>query len=165
MWTTLLDQMAGRMFKTGDLRVNMPDGSTRALGDGTGKTVSITLHDPALPKKIILNPELAIGEAYMDGTLTIEGDDLYGFLEMAIRGNNRGNAIWLQKPINKMRHAKRWLAQFNPVGKAQDNVAHHYDLSGDLYDLFLDEDKQYSCAYFRDPSDTCLLYTSDAADE
>ncbi|MCK4711711.1 MAG: class I SAM-dependent methyltransferase [Marinosulfonomonas sp.] len=112
------------------------------------------LTDPGLPRRFILNPELAMGEAYMDGTMIIGNDDLYGFMSLAILNFKTNGSPWWQRPILTMRHYIQRIGQFNPVARSQKNVAHHYDLSGALYDLFLDEDKQYSCGYFKTPDDT-----------
>ncbi len=90
----------------------------------------------------------------MDGTLTIENDDLRGFMALMLTNINRHGHVWWERPAERLRKSLRWMQQFNPVGRARRNVAHHYDLSGELYDLFLDKDKQYSCAYFRSPDDT-----------
>jgi len=149
MWTALFLRMMRQLIKRGALEITMPDGSRERFG--SGEPIRITLSDPTLPRRIVLSPELAVGEGYMDGTLTIEGDDLYGLLTLGIRNFSLGQGHGLE------RHLGPWLKrfqQFNPVGRAKDNVAHHYDLSGELYDLFLDEDKQYSCAYFREPNMT-----------
>ena len=152
MWTKALDALLTHLFGTGDLKITFPDGVTRRYGDGTGQPVEVTLHDPALPRNIVISPELAVGEAYMDGRLTIAEDDLYGFLGLSIRNIAANGQPWFRKPLETARHLLRWVDQFNPMTRAQANVAHHYDLSGELYDLFLDADRQYSCAYFRDPA-------------
>ena len=155
MWNALLDRMLRRLIRIGDLHVVMPDGLCYRYGDGSGAAVKLWLHSPSLPRKILQNTELAVGEAYADATLTIENDDLYGFLTLGAKNLRRNDAdIWWRRPLAKFRVAFRHLQQHNPVGKAQANVARHYDLSRELYDLFLDEDKQYSCAYFRNPDDT-----------
>ena len=107
-------------------------------------TVTMTLHDPALPRKIILSPELAVGEAYVDERLTIAGDDVYGFLTLAIDNIAHHGQPWFRQPLEWGRHLMRSLQQFNPAPRAQANVAHHYDLAGELYDLFLDEDRHGS---------------------
>ncbi|MDQ2090117.1 SAM-dependent methyltransferase [Marimonas arenosa] len=154
MWTTALDRLLTHLMRTGDFSLTYPDGSTRRCGDGRGPSVAVRLTDPALPRKIVLNPELAVGEAYMDGTLSIDDDDLYGFLSLAI-GNSRDHGQpWFRRPLDALRHAGRYVQQFNPISRARQNVAHHYDLSGELYDLFLDDDRQYSCAYFARPDMT-----------
>ena len=154
MWIKIFDRFVTHLFHDGDLIVTFPDGTKRRYGNGTGTPISVTLHDDGLPRKILMSPELAAGEAYMDGQLTIGDDDLPGFLELAVRNVATQGEPWFRKPLALGRHLMRHLQQFNPVGRAQANVAHHYDLSGELYDLFLDEDRQYSCAYFRDPDMT-----------
>ena len=143
--------MLTHLVRDGVLEVTFADGTTRRYGNGGTPEAKIVLHDNSLPRKIILAPELAIGEAYMDQGLTIDNDDLYGFLRLAIRNLTSQGHPWFQKPLTVGRHLMRSLRQFNPVRRAQANVAHHYDLTSELYDLFLDRDKQYSCAYFRDP--------------
>jgi len=155
MWTMALDRLLRHLIRTGELSVQYPDGQTRRYGDpGTGGQVAIALNDLTLPRKIVLSPEMAVGEAYMEGRLTIENDDLYGFLGLAISNIAAQGQPWFRRPLEFGRHMLRHLQQFNPAHRARANVAHHYDLSGDLYDLFLDEDRQYSCAYFHDPKMT-----------
>ncbi|GHA57678.1 cyclopropane-fatty-acyl-phospholipid synthase [Amylibacter ulvae] len=163
MWTALFKQMLGKMIQHGQLEVHLADGQKCAFGDGSGKVVTLTFHDPALPRKIIQNPDLAVGEAYTDGRLTIANDDLYGFVALAIRniarnsGRFANSTIWWQRPLVGLRKSLRRLEQRNILGRAQENVAHHYDLSEDLYRLFLDEDLQYSCGYFKTPDDSLEL--------
>lgn len=151
MWVKALDRMLTHLFRQGDLKITYPDGTPRRYGDGGSPSVALTLHDTTLPRRIVLSPDLAVGEAYMDGRLTIEEDDLYGFLSLAIGNIAAQGQPWFRKPLVLGRHMLRYMQQFNPAHRAQANVAHHYDLSRELYDLFLDEDRQYSCAYFRDP--------------
>ena len=107
-------------------------------------------------RRLVLNPSLAAGEAYMDGTLTVEDGTLYDFLDSHRAQHDQPlRAALLTGSLNGLGAASaRLLRQFNPVGRAQRNVAHHYDLSGELYDLFLDADRQYSCAYFADADET-----------
>ncbi|WP_440480693.1 class I SAM-dependent methyltransferase [Pseudooceanicola nanhaiensis] len=133
----------------------MPDGRAHDFGSGTGAPwVTVRLLDGDLPRKVVLNPDLAVSEAYMDERLTIDGDDLHAFFEMILVNLSQRRSAWWQAPLALSRRAMRRLAQHNPIGRAQQNVAHHYDLSGALYDLFLDEDRQYSCAYFPRPGMT-----------
>ena len=96
--------------------------------------------------RLLLHPRLAFGEAYMDGTLTVEDGSLYDFLDLLARNIAAAHAV--RAPVLSWLRTVRRFQQYNPVGRAQRNVAHHYDLSGQLYDLFLDRDRQYSCAYF-----------------
>ena len=155
MWTTLLDRLLKHMMRQGSLTVTYPDGKARHYGSGRdGPEVKIALLDRTLPRKIVFSPDMAVGEAYMDGRLTIENDDLYGFLEVSISNIAAHGQPWFRRPLEAGRHLLRHLQQFNPGSRARANVAHHYDLSGALYDLFLDEDRQYSCAYFRRPDMT-----------
>jgi len=150
MWTGLLDRMLRHIVRTGTLHLTMPDGAKHRYGQGAPE-VALRLTDPGLPRKIVLNPTLAAGEAYMDGTLEIEGDDLRGFFALIVPNVYATTPPWFQRPLNRARLFLKYLRQFNPVSEARANVAHHYDLSRELYDLFLDEDRQYSCAYFERP--------------
>lgn len=154
MWDYLIDQMLARLIKHGRLELERADGTVRSYGETDAPPVRVKLHDKALSRRLIAHPELTVGEAYVDGTLTIGDDDLHGFLSLLLRNRATGNSHWAIDLNMAIRRMLRRLQQYNPVGKARSNVAHHYDLSGRLYDLFLDEDKQYSCAYFRHPSDT-----------
>jgi len=104
----------------------------------------------ATERRITFNPQLRFGEAYMNGDISFEAGSLYDFLDV-LMVNMAGNPapLWLHIP-DALRYITRRLHQFNPIGRAQRNVAHHYDLDGRLYELFLDGDRQYSCAYFED---------------
>jgi cyclopropane-fatty-acyl-phospholipid synthase len=154
MWTQALDKLLTHLFREGELTLTYPDGTTRRYGPGGGMSAAVTLNDPALVRRILISPEMAVGEGYMDGTLVIEGDDLYGFLTLAITNISKYGRPWFMRPLDALHYVGRYLQQFNPMGRAKSNVAHHYDLSGELYDLFLDEDRQYSCAYFARPGMT-----------
>ncbi|MDJ1006804.1 MAG: cyclopropane-fatty-acyl-phospholipid synthase family protein [Paracoccaceae bacterium] len=151
MWERLFETAVNQSVRTGSLTIAMPGGQVRRYGDGTGPEIAIAIDDSDTLKRIVLNPELGVGEAYMDGRLTIEGDDLYGFLTLGIRNVAAGNTPGFQKPMKALRRIRNWVGQMNTATKARRNVAHHYDLSSGLYDLFLDADRQYSCAYFARP--------------
>ena len=153
MWTSLLDRMLGHLVRKGTLSLTLPDGLTLRLGDGTAPEVAVKLTDPALPRRLVLSPDLALGEGYMEGTLVIEDDDLYGLLTLVLINLAETPDSWRGRLMG-LRALFRRFAQFNPMPRARANVAHHYDLSGELYGLFLDEDRQYSCAYFREPGMT-----------
>ncbi|MFY9205700.1 MAG: cyclopropane-fatty-acyl-phospholipid synthase family protein [Yoonia sp.] len=100
------------------------------------------------------NPELALGEGYTNGDITIADDNLHGLLEIVVRNYNNQTLNWWAHGLKRLRIARRRFDQNNFASIARRNVAHHYDLSGKLYDLFLDHDRQYSCAYFKHPDDT-----------
>ena len=154
MWTKAFDRLLTHLIKQGRISVTFADGTTRHYGSDDGPAAALTFHDPSLPRKMVMAPDLALGEAYMDGRLTIADDDLYGFLSLAMSNMAAQGQPWFRRPLVIGRWMLRRFKQFNPVSRAQKNVAHHYDLSGELYDLFLDKDRQYSCAYFRDPDMT-----------
>ncbi|MBK45616.1 MAG: SAM-dependent methyltransferase [Roseovarius sp.] len=154
MWTSAFDRMLRHLFREGRLHVTFPDGARRSYGPGGGPEIAVALRDPSLPRRIVLSPDLGVGEGYMDGTLTIGDDDLYGFLSLAIANIARQGQPAFRRPLEALRWLKRRWDQFNPVPRARANVAHHYDLSGELYDLFLDADRNYSCAYFARPDMT-----------
>jgi len=153
-WDAILDRMLRHLIRVGALELTYHDGTIRRYGDGTGEPVKVTIQSPDTVKKIVVNPELGVGEGYMRGDYTIDADDLRGFLALTIRNQTGAGMPWFEKPREASRFLGRRFAQFNPVNKARTNVAHHYDLSGELYDLFLDADRQYSCAYFEHPDMT-----------
>ncbi len=143
-----------RLVKTGDLTIVAADGRKRSFGDGTGRPVQMTIHSSGLYPKLVFNPELYLGEAYMDGLITFEHGNIYEFLNLVLSGSlTRKAPPWI-RPLWFWRLMTRSLRQLNSARRARLNVAHHYDLSGELYDLFLDADRQYSCAYFERPDAT-----------
>jgi cyclopropane-fatty-acyl-phospholipid synthase len=160
MWERLFLLLARRMIRQGQLGLVLPSGKRVTLNPGRGDPdgaggLVMRIHDPALVRRLCLNPELAFGEGYMDGGLTIDGNDLPGVIA-CLKANVPHHAdlpLW-QRPAGLLRQRARALRQWNPAPRAHRNVAHHYDLSGALYDLFLDKDRQYSCAYFRTPDMT-----------
>jgi cyclopropane-fatty-acyl-phospholipid synthase len=154
MWDSLLLAVLRLGVRTGRLRLTLADGTVHDIGPGGAPEVAVTLHDPTLPRRFLLRPDLTMGEAYMDGSLTIEGNDIRSFLTFALR-NARGRRVpgLVRLPVDLWKRAKSW-AIWNHIGVARKNVAHHYDISDELYDLFLDENKQYTCAYFRRPEMT-----------
>lgn len=152
MWDLIVDQMMRAFVKRGQLTITFPDGTRRVYGAPHAAPVEVTFHDPTLPRRIVFNTDLAVGEAYMDGRLTIADDDLTGFLALASVNAALGDKVWWRALSARLHSVRRTFDQWNPAHKARANVAHHYDLSSDLYGLFLDEDRQYSCAYFVDPT-------------
>src|SRR5437879_155379 len=125
---------------------------TFTCGDGSGEPVRARFVTARAARRILFNPELALGEAWMDGTFVVENGSISDVL--AIVMDQPEVMPSLAKPRWWLRYLIRHLKQFNPRGRAKNNVAHHYDLDGRLYSLFLDADKQYSCAYFDTPDAT-----------
>lgn len=155
MWDKILDRMLRDLFSHGALHLTYPDGTERQYGPAAEPTARMAMHDPDLPRLMVLSTELAMGEAYMDGRLTIENDDLDAFFGLVLQNTGgKGRNVWWRKWSRRAKVLRRRIDQNNPMYKARENVAHHYDLSPALYDLFLDADRQYSCAYFRDPDMT-----------
>jgi cyclopropane-fatty-acyl-phospholipid synthase len=139
------------MVRSGSLRLIDGAGRRHEVGDGSPPAATIRVGSRRLDYTLALNPGLSLGEAYMDGALTVEEGTLYDFLTVCARNyDNLLNNPWFAIVHN----AARRIKQYNPVGRARRNVAHHYDLSDKLYDLFLDRDRQYSCAYFANENDS-----------
>jgi cyclopropane-fatty-acyl-phospholipid synthase len=144
----VLSGFAKRVIKEGDLTIIDAAGRRHRVGDGRGRPVAIRLHNRSLHHRLTINPYLYVGEAYMDGVLTVEQGSLYDFLEICAANERRVSAHPLTRAVGAFERLLRRLHQYNPAHRARANAAHHYDLSDALYDLFLDADRQYSCAYF-----------------
>jgi cyclopropane-fatty-acyl-phospholipid synthase len=152
----LLSNLLQRFIRCGTLRVYDATGGLHTFsGTPAEPVVTIRLHNKSLYTKLFFNPELYVGEAYMDGELTFEdGSTCFDFLNLF--SNNR-TGLGAHPVQAFLRHAWRSLRRFqqhNPIGKSLKNASHHYDLSDDFYRLFLDEDLQYTCAYYTSPDDT-----------
>lgn len=151
----LLQGLLKQMIRQGSLMLITADGQRARFGGGGGPSATIRLQDRRLERRLAINPALRVPEAYMNGLLTLEeGTDLRVLLDLFARNWAALERQPLYKAVNSLLRQGRRLKQFNPIGKAQRNVAHHYDLSGTLYEHFLDPDRQYSCAYFVDRSVT-----------
>jgi cyclopropane-fatty-acyl-phospholipid synthase len=144
----LLSHLLQRIVCTGRLTVIDADGKSHRFGPGGTPDVTMRLHDRQLHWRLLLHPELALGEAYMDGTLTLEQGSLYDLLHICtlnIDALDQHPALRLRQRLDRL--GKSWQ-QKNHATRAKRNVAHHYDLSDELYEYFLSADRQYSCAYF-----------------
>ena len=150
----LLAQVLARIVSEGQLTIIDEAGrSHRIKGAKAGPAVTMRVHDWWTGIRLALRPRLALGEAYMDGRLTVEQGNLYDLLDLLGRNIVAVDSTPLMRWSYTLQRWLRVLEQYNPIGKAQKNVAHHYDLKGELYDFFLDRDRQYSCAYFRTGSE------------
>src|SRR5215467_9019537 len=150
----LLTHFFKRIITVGRLRVVDARGRSHAFEGSSGASVAIRLRDPALHWKLLVRPRLYLPEAYVDGTLTIEEGSLYDLIDLLAANLEALPEGFLGHFLNSSGTALRRINQYNPVSRARRNVAHHYDLSDQLYELFLDQDRQYSCAYFHDLSDS-----------
>ncbi len=148
----LLRYFLQQFIRRGAMTFTTASGARFSCGDGTGEPVSVRFLTADAERRVLLNPELALGEVYMEGTFVVEKGSIADAL-----------AILMDQPEILPRWAKlqwflrylvRHVRQFNPRHRSKNNVAHHYDLDGRLYSLFLDADKQYSCGYFERPDAT-----------
>jgi cyclopropane-fatty-acyl-phospholipid synthase len=143
----LLRILLSRFIRRGSLTVTTAAGNCQTFGDGTGPPVAVRFTSRKAQLAAFLDPELKLGEAYMDGTFVVERCTIRDLLAVVFRQNPPASPNWAFLP-RFLRYLTRRLHQFNPRFRARHNVAHHYDLDGRLYTLFLDGDQQYSCAYF-----------------
>ncbi|MDF2119257.1 cyclopropane-fatty-acyl-phospholipid synthase [Roseiarcaceae bacterium H3SJ34-1] len=149
----LLLGLLRQIIRKGALTVIGPDGRSSFVGHGA-PSVTIRIVDPSVIPRLVFNPDLALGEAYMDGALTVENGDIYDFLDLCFVNLGWSSGHGLRRVRATLKRLVRRIAQHNPIPVARANVAHHYDLSDTLYDLFLDADRQYSCAYFASADET-----------
>ena len=152
---TMLDYLLRGMIRVGRLTVRWPNGDLTTYTGEAGPEALIELKTDAAVRRITLNPALAFGEAYMDGTVVPVDNTIYDVLDKLVANLLSETS---SQPVVKLREVPRKitrrLSQFNPSGRSRRNVAHHYDLNGRLYSLFLDRDRQYSCAYFSTGTET-----------
>lgn len=152
MWETVLDRFLKQLIVTGTLDITYPSGTKRRYGEGAGLEAAVAIKDTATLRALCLQPELAFGEGYMNAGLIVENDDVEGFVRLVLRNKGRAAMPVWTRILESMRLHFGKILQRNDPGSSRQNVAHHYDISDDLYRLFLDEDMQYSCAYFPDPN-------------
>jgi len=149
-----LSHMMKSFVRVGTLKVIDADGRVHVFSGAPGPNVTMRLSDKSLYRKLVFNPELNAGEAYMDGRLTFEESTLRDFLTLISINRISLGSYPVQKVLRRVSRFFKRFQQANPIGKARQNVAHHYDLGNDFYRLFLDEGMQYSCAYFLSDDDT-----------
>jgi cyclopropane-fatty-acyl-phospholipid synthase len=151
----VLDGIFRRLITVGRLTVVWPDGSKSLYTGAEGPQTALRLHDRRTIRRLVLNPSLGLGEGYMSGSITVEDGSIYDLLDVMLANVENKPA---GHPVMRLREhlaaIVRRVAQYNPAGRARRNVAHHYDLNGRLYSLFLDRDRQYSCGYFPQGNET-----------
>ncbi len=149
----VLDSLLRRLITEGRLMVRWPDGHATtyegsAKGSASG-SAGVAIKDAATVRRLVFNPSLALGEAYMAGALVPLDCSLYDLLDLLVaNAAAAGGGTRIMRVRARLGRVIRRLAQHNPASRARRNAAHHYDLNGRLYSLFLDRDRQYSCAYF-----------------
>jgi cyclopropane-fatty-acyl-phospholipid synthase len=149
----LFGRLVNRLLKQGSITFVMSSGSRHSYGPGGGRSLTVRCTDRRVPLDILRNPRLKVGEAYMDGRLVIEDGTILDLLEMVTSGNrweDGGRGL----PGKGLVTRARTLMRRNSPRRSRRNVAHHYDIGNALYELFLDDDWQYSCAYYTDPANS-----------
>jgi cyclopropane-fatty-acyl-phospholipid synthase len=152
----MLGRYLDKLIRNGRLTVVTADGKRGTYGGGSGEaSVTIRLTDRKVPFELARNPRLGVGEAYMDGRLVIEDGTMLDLLQL-VTGSNR----WEDRGRGRKLIGKSKLSSLealwrrNRPDRSRRNVAHHYDLSDELYETFLDADRQYSCAYYTSPGNS-----------
>ena len=151
----LLINFLNNLFKNDGFLLEDANEKVHRIGKPkSNNPIKMKIHDKKLHYKLLLYPDLYFGEAYTDGKITFKNGTISDFLDLALKniGRNKTNAI--SEFINSIKGSYRYLTNFNFIKKSKMNVAHHYDISDELYFLFLDPLKQYSCAYFKNDNDS-----------
>ena len=151
MW--LLDRLLARLLSRGELIITDHQGRSRHYGVATPgfPRVAIRLQDKRVGRDIALNPRLGVAEAYMDGRLTFDEGDIVALTRLVKLNDRFEDGKPHPELGGLLRRFRKWRRRRNDLARSRRNVAHHYDIGNSLYRLFLDEDMQYSCAYFTDP--------------
>jgi len=150
-----LARFLNNIFKNDGFTLIDANSKKYIIGSPQKKTpITLKILNKKLHYKLLSRPDLYFGEAYSDGDIVIENGTLTEFLDLALMNIGRGEINFFSHLINKLSGSYRYLTNFNFIKKSKMNVSHHYDLSDDLYDLFLDKKRQYSCGYFKNENDT-----------
>ena len=149
---SLIGRLVDKLLTTGSIVLKLPGREPQTYGADGGKRLTVRFIDRKVAFDILKNPRLGLGEAYMDGRLVIEDGTILDLLEMIVGANRWEDKGESRKALSKGKKSLAKLFKRNNLIRARRNVAHHYDLRDELYELFLDDDLQYSCAYFTDAS-------------
>jgi len=150
-----LVKFLNKLFKKGGFILEDAYGKEHVVGSpNSQKSIKLKIHDKKLHYKLLLYPDLYFGEAYTDGSITIEGGSLSDFLNIALENLGRQETNVFGKIFNRLTGSYRYLTNFNFIKKSKMNAAYAYDISDELYSLFLGPSRQYSCAYFKDEKET-----------
>lgn len=149
---TILRRFLGKFISRGDLTVIGSHGEEMRIGDGSGPPIVLRFNTPSAERAVAINPALKLGECYMEGELDVLQGSIYDVIMLAhLNAGRELMPVFWMKALDKARVAQRRFRQMNTRFKSRDNVHRHYDLSADLYRLFLDPDMQYSCAWYPTP--------------
>ena len=150
----IIKSVLSRVIRKGNLTWTQHDGNVHHYGDGSGELIKIRTTKDFSEIKLLLNPSLQFGESYMNGSLIMEEGRIHDLLKLLFSNSKIDVDHWIMDVSRAVRFILNKFNIGNYLSKSKKNVAHHYDLSDQLYDLFLDKDRQYSCAYFNSPNDT-----------
>ena len=154
MWIKILSYLIEPLIKIGHLEIEFPGGEVRTFGQASDSKVKVTINDFKTLRSLVLTPDPALGEAYMDKSIIIEDDNLYDLLSLLAKNISNQPDSRLSKFLAVNSKLRFWFQKSNLPTRSKKNVEHHYDLSPELYKLFLDEDQQYSCAFFKKEDDS-----------
>ncbi|HYU96615.1 MAG TPA: cyclopropane-fatty-acyl-phospholipid synthase family protein [Sphingomicrobium sp.] len=158
---SLIGKLVSTLLTKGSITVKRPGKPPEVFGPGGGKHLTVRFADRKVAFDIARNPRLGLGEAYMDGRLMVEDGTILDLLELVVGANRWERGGSSRKAMKKGKSRFKWLFRRNRASRSKRNVAHHYDLKDELYELFLDDDRQYSCAYFTDPANSLDQAQSD----
>ena len=150
----IIESLLKKTLKKGYLVWIKPNGLNYEYGDKTGTPIKMRTTNDFSEIKMMMNPSLHFGESYMNGSLILEEGTIHDLLKLIFINSGSNADHWVMKVDKIIRAIRNKIVSSNYIPKSKKNVAHHYDLSDKLYDLFLDKDRQYSCAYFNSPNDT-----------
>jgi len=149
-----LARFLNKVFKKGGFILTDANSKDYIIGQPTDDPIKLKILNKKLHYKLLFHPDLYFGEAYTNGDIVIENGSLTDFLDLALMNIGRKELNIFSYLLNKFRGSYRYLTNFNFIKKSKMNVSHHYDIKDDLYDLFLDPKRQYSCAYFKNENDS-----------
>ena len=149
-----LARFLNKVFKKGGFILIDAYSKEYIIGNPENNPIKLKILNKNLHYKLLFHPDLYFGEAYTDGEIVIENGSLTDFLDLALMNIGRGELNFFSYLLNRLRGSYRYLTNFNFIKKSKMNVSHHYDIKDDLYDLFLDPKRQYSCAYFKNEEDS-----------
>ena len=149
-----LARFLNKTIKKGGFILTDADSKDYIIGKPDNNPIRLKILNKNLHYKLLFHPDLYFGEAYTNGEIRIENGTLTDFLDLALMNIGRNELNIFSYLLNKLRGSYRYLTNFNFIKKSKMNVSHHYDIKDDLYDLFLDPKRQYSCAYFKNENDS-----------
>ena len=150
----IFNSLLQKVIKKGHLVWIKPNGEEFEFGDKTGNLIKMRTTNAFSEIKMMMNPSLHFGESYTDGSMILEEGNIHDLLKLIFVNSESNIDHWLMDMARVIRAIRNKIVSSNYIVKSKRNIAHHYDLSDGLYELFLDKDRQYSCAYFNSPNDT-----------